>query len=91
MGESAHLSLPNIDLDTGDRVKRGDYPLADQTYTQLVARLASTPEQTIPTDIKRNILDYFAGPKSAAESAREKHLHEQLETIKAMKTADGLE
>ena len=87
---NARLSLVNIDLDTGDRVKRGDYPLADQTYTQLLARLASKPERTIPADIKRNILDYFAGGKPEADSKQE-HVSEQLEIIKKMKAMDGLE
>ena len=41
-------SLTNIDLDTGDRVKLGDYRRADQTYKQLLDRLTSKPEQVIP-------------------------------------------
>jgi len=82
------VRLPNIDLDTGNRVKRGDYPLADRTYGQLLARIASKPDRTIPADLKQNILDYFAGLiPSKAEGQR---LSAQLNVLKGMKTADWL-
>jgi len=82
------VRLPNIDLDTGNRVKHGDYPLADRTYGQLLARITSKPDRTVPADLKQNILDYFAGlVPSNAEGQR---LSAQLNVLKGMKTADWL-
>lgn len=75
--------LANLDLDTGNPAKFGDYPLADQTYAELLLRLASNPDRTIPADLKQNILDYYAGLESLAEAHAQ--LRQQLETVKAMK------
>lgn len=58
----ADLELANLDLDTGDRVKPGAYPLTDETYAQLLARLCSRPERPIPGEVRNNILEFYAGP-----------------------------
>jgi hypothetical protein len=60
----APVPLANIDLDTGNPVKLGDYVLADQTYARLLQRITSKPERAVPEALKKNIVDYFAGPKS---------------------------
>jgi hypothetical protein len=52
--------IANLDLDTGDGVKRGDYPLADRTYDQLLERLTTQLQRPIPASLKRNILEYYA-------------------------------
>lgn len=75
--------LPNIDLDTGNPAKLGDYPLADQTYEQLLLRLTSKPDRSIRADLKQNILEYYASLKSA--NGANDRLRQELETIKAMK------
>jgi hypothetical protein len=85
---SLPLILANIDLDTGDRVKRGDYPLADQTYAQLLDRLTSKPDRTIPGDLGQNILAYYStlGDKSDSQQKAQR----EIDVLKQMKTADGL-
>lgn len=77
--------LANVDLDTGNPAKFGDYPLADQTYAQLLSQLASSPDRSIPADLKQNILEYYAGLESLA--AAHDQLRRDLETVKAMKPA----
>jgi hypothetical protein len=81
-------SLTNIDLDTGDRVKLGDYRRADQTYKQLLDRLTSKPEQVIPRTLKQNIIDYYAAGRGFNS---EKHILERLKVLAGMKTTDGIE
>ncbi|HZC23598.1 MAG TPA: zinc dependent phospholipase C family protein [Candidatus Binatia bacterium] len=78
------IPLANLDLDTGNPAKFGDYPLADQTYAHLVLRLASSPNHVIPADLKQNILEYYAGFETLAEANGQ--LRQQLETVKAMKS-----
>ena len=85
---NASLALPNIDLDTGDHVKRGDYPLTDKTYAALLARLTSQPGRIIPLDLKRNIIEYYAGLPTT--TGHERRLNAQLDMLKGMKAADGL-
>ncbi len=81
------VTLANIDLDTGNHVKLGNYPLADQTYAQLLARLTSKPDRILPEGIRQNIVDYYAGSGNTTDS--EKRIHEQLAILEGMKTTDG--
>jgi hypothetical protein len=85
---NAPLTLANMDLDTGDRVRRGDYPLADQTYARLLERLTSRPDRIIPVDIKRNIIEYYAGSATTPDPGQ--RVNTRLNVLKGMKTADGL-
>ncbi len=82
------LALANIDLDTGDRAKLGDYVLADRTYAQLLARLTSRPDRIVPDDLKQNILQYYA--RSEVISDPTAKLEPQLAILKRMKSTDGL-
>jgi Zinc dependent phospholipase C len=77
-------ALANIDLDTGYRVKLGDYPLTDKTYAALLERLTSKPDRTIPAALKQNITGFYA--EIATASPR---LTSQLEVLKRMKAVDG--
>lgn len=80
------LRLANIDLDTGDHVKLGDYPLADQTYARLLQRITSKPDRIIPEDLKQNIIEYF-GSKFTPDS--QVAVSQQLRTLSEMRaTAD---
>jgi len=81
------LTFANVDLDTGDRVKRGDYPLADKTYEQLLERLTSRPDRIIPADLKRNISEYYAGSAAIDPGQR---VNARLNVLKEMKTTNGL-
>ena len=85
---NAPLTLANMDLDTGDRVKRGDYPLADQTYARLLERLTSRPDRVIPVGIKRNLIDYYADSATTPDPGQ--RVNARLNVLKGMKSADGL-
>ena len=52
--------LPNKDLDTGDTVYPGTYPLEDYAYADLLHRMTRDPSSPIPFGIKRDLLAYFA-------------------------------
>lgn len=58
------LALANLDLDTGDITRPGTYPLTDQTYANLLHRLTSRPERTIPPRLKQNVRAYYADPNA---------------------------
>ena len=61
------IALPNIDLDTGHHVKRGEYRRTDETYARLLERLTSVPSRTIPIDVQQNILEFYSASKTAAD------------------------
>jgi hypothetical protein len=83
-GDDVHLA--NIDLDTGDHVKRGEYRLADATYAQLLERLTSKPDRVIPADTKRNIIAYY-GANSVIGKPNPKRDRE-LETLRTMRVGE---
>jgi hypothetical protein len=80
------VKLANIDLDTGDHVKRGEYPLTDITYAQLLQRLTSKPDRTIPADTKQNIIRYYATSESNKKPNPKRDA--ELATLRLMKTSD---
>lgn len=75
-------SLANVDLDTGYSVVRGQYPLTDKTYDQLVERLTSRARSGIPESLKTNILDFYAAAGSVVE--QDSRLTNELSRLKAM-------
>ena len=76
------------DVGESRRVKRGEYPLTDQTYAKLLQRLTSKPDRTIPIDVQQNIFRYYRASKTALDL--EPRVKAQLDVLKGMKTADGL-
>jgi hypothetical protein len=80
------VKLVNIDLDTGDHVKRGEYPLTDATYSRLLERLISKPDRVIPADTKRNIMTYY-GTKAITDKPNPK-IDKQLATLRTMRTTN---
>jgi hypothetical protein len=79
--------LANLDLDTGERVRFGDYALADKAYTELLARLTSKPRLGVPADLKRNLLEYYQGALAITEVNDPRTA--QLEALKAMGSRRG--
>ena len=82
------LALANIDLDTGNRVKRGDYPLTDDTYARLLKRITSNPERGLPRDLKENLLEFYAGTATSGNERLE--VDQQLHVLEGMKVSDRL-
>lgn len=85
--EQDGVAIPDVDLDTGRGTRRGDYPLADETYAQLVERLAARPQRTIPEALKKNILAFYADSTQA--NPMPEHLPEQLTIVTAMRTKES--
>ncbi len=52
---------PNIDLDTGKPTRRGEYPLADYTYRQLLDELASDNFNHMDDALRQNLLQFYDG------------------------------
>ncbi|MGA3044288.1 MAG: zinc dependent phospholipase C family protein [Bryobacteraceae bacterium] len=83
--------LPNRDLDTGQVVKPGGYPLTDTTYARLLDLLTRTPTQAIPPGIKSDVEAYYADPNAPIVTKQHpgewKKVQEELKTLEAMPTS----
>lgn len=84
--DSGDIKLANIDLDTGDHVKRGEYPLTDATYAQLLEHLTSRADRVIPAETKRNIMTFY-GTRAITDKPNPK-LDKQLATLRMMRASD---
>jgi hypothetical protein len=83
--------LPNRDLDTGEVVKPGGYPLTDTTYAELLHRLTRTPQQAIPPGIKSDVEAYYSDPTAPIETKQHplewKKVQEELKILETMPTS----
>jgi hypothetical protein len=79
------VTFVNLDLDTGNRALRGDYPLADQTYAQLLERLTSKPGRIISKTVQQNIIEYYAASETKADPGQK--IDAELDLLKEMRTA----
>ncbi|MCU1234870.1 MAG: hypothetical protein JWP63_2837 [Candidatus Solibacter sp.] len=82
--------LTDRDLDTGEPVVPGGYPLTDQTYAKLLARITKTPTRQIPAGLKQDILAYYADPTAPISTKKNPKawaaVQQQLQVLAAMPT-----
>ena len=89
---AGRLSLPNTDFDTGQPTARGEYPLADATYDELLDRLADREFTGVQTALSANIIAYYgdAGPLPGAmpdQQKRSTKTRSQVALLKATSVA----
>jgi hypothetical protein len=86
---AAKLDLVNIDFDTGLPTKSGEYSLADETYDQLLGKLADRKFADVPEGLRSNILEYYGDVGSLpygteAQRTRAARIREQLGRLGAV-------
>ncbi len=64
------LVLPNDNLDVGAKTAPGEYHLNDDTYAELLHRLAERSFLGVPTDLRAEIERFYADPASANATKR---------------------
>lgn len=72
--DASKFVLANRDLDTGARVKPGAYKLTDQTYAELVQKLAATPGLAIPEGLRQDIVAYYSDPAAPISTKQNRKL-----------------
>ena len=90
MGAQIDMGLADRDLDTGQQVVPGGYPLTDKTYAQLLARITKVPTEPIPAGLKQDIIAYYADPAAPISTKKKPKewaaVQEQLQVLIGMKT-----
>ncbi len=61
---SGRLQLSNKNLDTGEPVHTGAYPLADKTYAKLAKKLDKKPSGDVPESTRSHIRAFAGAPAS---------------------------
>ena len=91
--KSEGIMLPNEDIDTGALTKFGEYELADETYAELLDKLASRNFNGLTSSLRTNILRFYAAASSASIPPKKKHwekTEKQLDQLKTATLADAL-
>ena len=80
----SRLSIANRNFDTGNPPRPGDYPLVDETYAELVERLAKQPEPvpSIPQELRAQIQRFYSDPSAPIET--KKHRKEWNKLTRAL-------
>jgi hypothetical protein len=76
---SRESSLPNLDLDTGEKVRPGGYRLTDETYAKLVQTITRQPQSKVPVGLKQDIQDYYADARAPIITKRNPQKWAQLQ------------
>ena len=84
------LNLPDRDLDTGNMVRPGGYRLTDKTYAELLNKLTADPGRHVPSEIRRDVLGYYADPNAPISTKKNapawKRVETELATLQGMQT-----
>ena len=90
MGTQIDMGLDNRDLDTGQLVVPGGYPLTDKTYAQLLARVTKAPAQPNQAGHKQDIVASYANPAAPISTKKKPKewasVQKQLQVLVGMKT-----
>ncbi|MGB8260426.1 MAG: zinc dependent phospholipase C family protein [Terracidiphilus sp.] len=65
------LVLPNSDLDSGMTTRAGEYALADETYSNLLARLSAQDFDLTSPQLRDNILQFYSNPSLPAPAGKD--------------------
>jgi len=88
------FTIPDRDLDTGDRVKPGGYPLTDETYAKLLDEITRSATPVVPATLKQNLLDYYADPNAPITTKKDPkkwdRVQQQLTQLRARNTRPDL-
>jgi hypothetical protein len=68
--QAKDLNLENKDFDTGKETKAGEYALTDETYADLLNKLADTHFANLTPDLQTNILAFYKDPQPPAFAAK---------------------
>jgi hypothetical protein len=88
------LDLRNLDFDTGAATKRGEYGLADKTYSKLLRQLSKDHFACVTPQLRENILAFYSGPAASNWKAKDKdgwkHTAEALEQLRVRPASAGV-
>ena len=74
----ARLDLPNTDFDTGKPSAHGEYALADETYADLLHRLADHRFAGVPDALRKNVTAFYAAAPSRTAGKKERKRAEEI-------------
>lgn len=82
------LDLQNMDLDTGEATRAGEYKLADETYATLLNRLASKKFENVTKELRQDILGFYVDLNAPIATKKDKEdWRDTLRALEQLKVA----
>ena len=86
---AGRLHLLNTDFDTGQSTRRGEYSLADDTYNELLGKLADRGFTNISAPLRANLVAYYGDAAvfpagTDAERKRSATIRHQLAALESI-------
>src|SRR5215469_4905423 len=82
-----NLYLPNTDFDTGRMTRAGEYRLTDDSYANLLDRLARNKFEQVTPELQQNILSFYQDESALLATKRKaaawQKTQEELEKLKS--------
>jgi hypothetical protein len=91
---AGNVPLPNEDFDTGKPTAPGEYALADETYEQLLDKLAAGNFADVSAGLRANILRFYSNSNASGDSKKQRERWEktqkELAQLRGVSTAEGI-
>jgi Zinc dependent phospholipase C len=91
--KAGELHLPDVNFDTSERTRAGQYKLTDEAYADLLGKLADTHFDHVNPALRDNILQFYDNLNAPIETRRHKdkweRLQRQLTQLKDSTNANG--
>jgi len=84
---AGRLRLVNTDFDTGKPAVHGEYSLADETWADLLHRLAKQKFAGVPAEMRRNLVGFYAKAPNQNVSRKERKRLDRVRKELVMLTA----
>jgi hypothetical protein len=68
---AGRLALANTDFDTGKPSAHGEYPLADETFAELLHRFAKRKFAGVPAEMRQNLTAFYSASLGRATTKKE--------------------
>jgi len=70
--QKGHLALSNLDFDTANPPRAGEYPPADESYGRLINELVKHDLDNVHPDLRDNILSFYSHGPPTQKSSKER-------------------
>jgi hypothetical protein len=86
--QAGKLNLQNMDFDTGEPTRAGEYKLADETYASLLRRLSDNKFKDVTQELRQNIIAFYGDLKAPIATRKDKEdWRETLRALEQLKSA----
>jgi hypothetical protein len=87
---TGRVSLENKDFDTGNPTRAGEYKLADETYAELLSKLAGRDFKDVTPDLRQNILTFYGDLNAPIATKKDKkEWRDTLQSLNRLKATSA--